>query len=227
MTHCDTRGTDTPRGMVDAAGLLFFYLLRVDAARTDRRAKEIRIAKLRVNDEIRATEVRVVAPDGSQVGVKSLREARWLADQLDLDLVEVAPGATPPVARLMDYGKYKYEQSVKEREARKKQSRSTVKEIAFRVKIGNHDYEIKRDRALRFLNNGDRVRVRVWLRGREASRPQLGLAILDRLSTDLVEVARIEQEPKIEGRNMTMAFAPLKRPTRRPVEGSSGRKYEV
>jgi translation initiation factor IF-3 len=213
--------------MADAAGLLFFYLLRVDAARTDRRAKEIRIANLRVNDEIRATEVRVVAPDGSQVGVKPLREAIWLADQLGLDLVEVAPGATPPVTRLMDYGKYKYEQSVKEREARKKQSRSTVKEIAFRVKIGNHDYEIKRDRALRFLNNGDRVRVRVWLRGREASRPQLGLAILDRLSTDLAEMAKVEQEPKIEGRNMTMAFAPLKRPTRRSVEGSSGPKYEV
>ena len=189
--------------------------------------KEIHIAKLRVNDEIRAAEVRVVAPDGSQVGVKSLREAKWLADQLGLDLVEVAPGANPPVTRLMDYGKYKYEQSVKEREARKKQSRSTVKELSFRVKIGNHDYEIKRKRAMRFLDNGDRVRVRVWLRGREASRPQLGLAILNRLSADLEEVAKIEQEPKIEGRNMTMAFAPLKRPTRRSPDGNSGSKYEV
>ena len=169
----------------------------------------------------------MVAPDGSQVGVKSLQEAKWLADQLGLDLVEVAPGATPPVARLMDYGKYKYEQSVKEREARKKQSRSTVKEIAFRVKIGNHDYEIKRDRALRFLDNGDKVRVRVWLRGREASRPELGMAILKRLGTDLAEVAKVEQEAKIEGRNMTMAFAPLKRPTRRAVDSNSGKKNEV
>ena len=180
-----------------------------------------------MNDEIRATEVRVVAPDGSQVGVKGIREARWLADQLGLDLVEVAPGANPPVARLMDYGKYKYEQSVKDREARKKQSRSSVKEISFRVKIGNHDYEIKRNRAKRFLDNGDRVRVRVWLRGREASRPQLGMAILNRLSDDLEEVARIEQEAKIEGRNMTMAFAPLKRPTRRSIDSDSGKKHEV
>lgn len=144
-----------------------------------------------------------------------------MADQLGLDLVEVAPRATPPVARLMDYGKYKYEQSVKEREARKKQSRSTVKELSFRVKIGNHDYEIKRRRAERFLDGGDRVRVRVWLRGREASRPQLGLAILARLREDLAEVARVEQETKIEGRNITMSFAPLKKPGGRSVEGSS------
>ena len=159
----------------------------------------------------------MVAPDGEQIGVKSRREALWLADQLGLDLVEVAPAATPPVARLMDYGKYKYEQSVKQREARKKQSRSSIKEISFRVKIGDHDYGIKRDRAVRFLDNGDKVRVRVWLRGREASRPQLGLAILNRLGADLAEVAKVEQEPKIEGRNMTMAFVPLKRPTKRPA----------
>ncbi len=136
-----------------------------------------------------------------------------MADQLGLDLVEVAPRATPPVTRLMDYGKYKYEQSVKEREARKKQTRSSIKELSFRVKIGNHDYEIKRRRAQRFLDAGDRVRVRVWLRGREATRPQLGLAILDRLREDLAEVAKVEQEPKIEGRNITMAFAPAKKPT--------------
>lgn len=163
----------------------------------------------------------MVAPDGSQVGVKTIREARWLADQLGLDLVEVAPSATPPVARLMDYGKYKYEQSVKEREARKKQSRSTVKEISFRVKIGNHDFEIKRNRAHRFLEKGDRVHVRVWLRGREATRPQLGLTILGRLRDDLAEIARVEQEPKIEGRNITMAFAPLKKPTRRSADGDA------
>ena len=149
------------------------------------KSKGVHIAKLRVNDEIRAFEVRVVAPDGAQIGVKTLREAKWLADQLGLDLVEVAPQAKPPVARLMDYGKYKYEQSVKEREARKKQTRSTVKELSFRVKISDHDYRIKANRARKFLDHGDRVRVRVWLRGREATRPQLGLAILDRLKEDL------------------------------------------
>ncbi len=169
------------------------------------------IADLRVNKDIQAEQVRVVAPDGAQVGVKTLREALWLADQLGLDLVEVAPSATPPVTRLMDYGKFKYEQSVKEREARKRTTRSNIKELSFRVKIGNHDYEVKRNRARRFLENGDRVRIRVWLRGREASRPQLGHAILDRLTVDLEEVSKIEQEPKIEGRNMTMTFGPIRK----------------
>lgn len=153
----------------------------------------------------------MVAPDGAQVGVKTLREALWLADQLGLDLVEVAPSATPPVTRLMDYGKFKYEQSVKEREARKRTTRSNIKELSFRVKIGNHDYEVKRNRARRFLENGDRVRIRVWLRGREATRPQLGHAILDRLTVDLEEVSKIEQEAKIEGRNLTMTFGPLRK----------------
>ncbi len=161
-----------------------------------------------------------MAPDGAQIGVKTLREAKWLADQLGLDLVEVAPQAKPPVARLMDYGKYKYEQSVKEREARKKQTRSTVKELSFRVKISDHDYRIKANRARKFLDHGDRVRVRVWLRGREATRPQLGLAILDRLKEDLEEVGNVEQDAKIEGRNMTMAFAPLRKTGRRPMDGN-------
>ena len=164
------------------------------------RARRHVIAELRVNDEIRAAELRVVDPLGKQLGVMPRQNALYLADGLGWDLVEVAPGADPPVARMMDYGKFKYEQSVKEREARKKQSRSTVKELTFKVKIGNHDYEIKRDRALRFLTNGDRVRVRVWLRGREASRPQLGMAILERLSSDLAEVATVDQPAKLEGR---------------------------
>ena len=177
-----------------------------DASKED---KEAVIAELRVNDGIRAKEVRVVAPDGSQVGVKSIQEAMWLADQLGLDLVEVAPTAKPPVARLMDYGKYKYEQSVKDREARKKQSRSTIKEITFRVKIGDHDFKIKSDRAKKFLQHGDKVRVRIWFRGREASRPQLGLTILERLTEDLVGVGKVDQEAKQEGRNMTMTLSPL------------------
>ena len=138
-------------------------------------------------------------PTVPKSGLRASGEAKWLADQLGLDLVEVAPGATPPVARLMDYGKYKYEQSVKEREARKKQSRSATKEISFKVKIANHDYENKRDRALKFLDKGDKVRVRVWLRGREATRPQLGLAILDRLNTDLAQVAKVEQRSRSRG----------------------------
>lgn len=186
--------------------------------------EEAAIAELRVNDAIRAKEVRVVAPDGSQVGVMEVQKAMFLADELGLDLVEVAPTAQPPVARLMDYGKYKYEQSVKDREARKKQSKSTVKEITFRVKIGNHDYQIKADRAKRFLDHGDKVRVRIWFRGREASRPQLGMSILDRLTNDLVDVAKVDQEPKQEGRNMTMTFSPL---PRREVEAPATDQVEA
>ena len=163
----------------------------------------------------------MVAPDGSQVGVKSIQEAMWLADQLGLDLVEVAPTAKPPVARLMDYGKYKYEQSVKESEARRKQSKSTVKEITFRVKIGDHDFQIKSDRAKRFLENGDKVRARIWFRGREASRPQLGMRILDRLTDDLVDIGKVDQEPRQEGRNMTMTFSPVKRTARRSAQQAS------
>ena len=182
---------------------------------------------MRVNDGIRAKEVRVVAPDGSQVGVKSIQEAMWLADQLGLDLVEVAPTAKPPVTRLMDYGKYKYEQSVKDREARKKQSKSTVKEITFRVKIGDHDFQIKSDRAKRFLEHGHKVRVRIWFRGREASRPQLGLTILERLTDDLLDVGKIEQEAKQEGRNMTMSFSPLPRRERAAKESNAAAEAEV
>ncbi len=170
--------------------------------------------------------MRVVAPDGSQVGVKSIQEALWLADQLGLDLVEVAPAAKPPVTRLMDYGKYKYELSVKEREARKKQTKSTVKEITFKVKIGDNDYRIKKDRAAKFLSHGDKVRVRIWFRGREASRPELGRRILDRMSEDLVHVGKIEQDAKQEGRNMTMSFAPLKKAEREAYAAAVAKEEE-
>ncbi len=126
----------------------------------------------------------------------------------------------------MDYGKYKYEQSVKEREARKKQTKSTVKEITFKVKIGDNDYRIKKDRAAKFLSHGDKVRVRIWFRGREASRPELGRRILDRMAEDLVHVGKIEQDAKQEGRNMTMSFAPLKKAEREAYAAAAAREQE-
>jgi len=169
------------------------------------------IAELRVNGYIRAPEVRVVAPDGSQVGIKKIREALWLADQLGLDLVEVAPDANPPVCRLMDYGKYKYELSVKAREARKKQTRTVIKEVKFKPKIGEHDYLIKQRRTIEFLEEGDKVKVTIWFRGREAQRPELGLRILDRLAGEVAEVGVVEQTPAQEGRNMTMVLGPVRR----------------
>jgi translation initiation factor IF-3 len=167
--------------------------------------------ELRVNGAIRAKEVRVVAPDGSQIGVKKLNEALWLAEQLDLDLVEVAPNAKPPVCRLMDYGKYKYEQSVKQREARKKQTRTTIKELRMKVRIGDHDFDITKRKAKDFLAEGDKVKVTIRFRGREQERPGFGKDLLDRLAEELGEVSVVEQVPKIEGRSMTMVLAPAKK----------------
>jgi translation initiation factor IF-3 len=169
------------------------------------------INELRVNGEIRAKEVLVIAPDGAQIGIKKLNEAMWLAEQLDLDLVEVAPNAKPPVCRLMDYGKYKYEQSVKAREARKKQTRTTIKELRMKVRIGEHDFDITRRKAQDFLAEGDKVKVTIRFRGREQERPAFGKDLLDRLAEDLSEVAVTEQTPKLEGRSMTMVLAPTRR----------------
>jgi translation initiation factor IF-3 len=164
-----------------------------------------------VNGAIRAKEVLVIAPDGAQIGIKKLNEAMWLAEQLDLDLVEVAPNAKPPVCRLMDYGKYKYEQSVKAREARKKQTRTTIKELRMKVRIGEHDFDITRRKAQEFLEEGDKVKVTVRFRGREQERPAFGKELLDRLAEDLSDVAVTEQTAKLEGRSMTMVLAPTRK----------------
>lgn len=163
-----------------------------------------------MNGAIRAKEVRVVAPDGSQIGVKKLNEAMWLAEQLDLDLVEVAPNAKPPVCRLMDYGKYKYEQSVKQREARKNQTRTTIKELRMKVRIGDHDFDITSRKAEEFLRDGDKVKVTIRFRGREQERPAFGRDLMDRLAEAVSGVAVVEQTPKIEGRSMTMVLAPFR-----------------
>ena len=175
-----------------------------------------------MNDRIRAKEVRVVAPDGAQIGVRSIDEARWLARELGLDLVEVAPEARPPVCRLMDYGKYKYEQSVKQREARKKQTRTIIKEVKFRPKIDRHDYQVKMRRAVEFLQDHDKVKVTMMFRGREVTHPEIGRDILRRLAEDVAEYGEIEIPPKMEGRNMTMQLAPVKRsPEARGAEEAS------
>lgn len=168
-----------------------------------------------MNDRIRAAQVRLVAPDGSQVGVKRLEEALWLADQLGLDLVEVAPQANPPVARLMDYGKWKYEQSVRQREARKKQTRTVIKEVKFKPKIDDHDFGVKRRRVEAFLSEGDKVKVTLMFRGREITHPERGERLLRRLVAEVDDLAVLETEPRLEGRNMTMMLAPNRRGGRR------------
>lgn len=152
--------------------------------------------------------MRLVDPDGGQVGIKSIEEARWLADQLGLDLVEVAAEARPPVVRLMDYGKFKYELSVRNRAARKKQTRIVIKEVQFRPKIGDADFEVKRRRVERFLGEGDKVKCTMRFRGREVTHPEIGAAILKRLADQVEPLGDIEVPPRLEGRQMTMVLAP-------------------
>jgi translation initiation factor IF-3 len=168
------------------------------------------IKEPRVNEKIRVKEVRLVDPDGEQIGIKPIEEARWLASQLELDLVEVAPEARPPVVRLMDYGKYKYDQSVKAREARKKQTRTVIKEVQFRPKIGASDFEVKRKRVERFLRDHDKVKVTMRFRGREVTHPEIGNEILERLRKSVADYGEIETPPRLEGRQMTMVLAPTR-----------------
>jgi translation initiation factor IF-3 len=154
--------------------------------------------------------VRLIAPDGGQIGEKDIDEARWLANQLGLDLVEVAPDARPPVVRMMDYGKYKYDQSVKAREARKNQTRTVIKEVQFRPKIGTSDFDVKKKRVIKFLRQGDKVKCTMRFRGREVAHPELGRNILQRLQDDVEAYAEVETMPRLEGRNMTMVLAPAR-----------------
>jgi translation initiation factor IF-3 len=156
--------------------------------------------------------VRLVGADGSQIGIVSTQDALRQAQDLDLDLVEVAPQANPPVARIMDYGKFKYERDIRQKEARKKQARIEVKEIKFRPKIDPHDYATKKGHVERFLRTGARVKVTIMFRGREMARTELGRKILDRLVADLADRAVVEAHPKQDGRNMVMVLAPTKKP---------------
>jgi len=155
--------------------------------------------------------VRLVGADGSQIGIVSTQDALRQAQDLDLDLVEVAPQANPPVARIMDYGKFKYERDIRQKEARKKQARIEVKEIKFRPKIDPHDYATKKGHVERFLRAGARVKVTIMFRGREMARTELGRKILDRLVEDLGDSAVVEAVPKQDGRNMVMVIAPTKK----------------
>jgi len=152
-----------------------------------------------------------VGADGEQIGVVTTQDALRQARDLDLDLVEVAPQADPPVCRIMDYGKYKYERDIRQKEARKKQSRVEVKEIKFRPKIDPHDYATKKGHVTRFLSAGNKVKITIMFRGREMAHTDLGRKILDRLVVDLGDLAIVESMPKQEGRNMIMVIGPNKR----------------
>ncbi len=164
--------------------------------------------ELRINEEIRAREVRVISPDGQQLGVLPVREALRLAHERHLDLVEIAPHADPPVCRIMDYGKYKYEQSKKEREARKRQKIVDIKEIRMSPKIEDHDFDVKARSAARFLSDGDKVKITVRFRGREIVHADLAKEMLEQLVAKLGPLCTVERPPRVEGRAMIMVLAP-------------------
>ncbi len=165
----------------------------------------------RINDRIRARDVRLVDPDGLQLGIRPLPEALAIARQLDLDLVEVAPLANPPVCRIMDYGKYKFDEAQKAKESRRKTTSVGIKEMKYRPKIGPGDFDTKTRQVLKFLNEGHKVKVTIMFRGREVFHPELGKKILDRVAEHVDGTARVESDPRLDGRNMVMVLAPDKR----------------
>jgi translation initiation factor IF-3 len=181
----------------------------------------------RINDRIRIPEVRLIDENGEQVGVVPVEQALTRAQEHDLDLVEIAPTAKPPVCRILDYSKYKYEQEQRRKAARRHQQQVTVREMKLRPKIATHDYETKKGHILRFLRQNDKVKVTIMFRGREQAHPERGEALLRKLAAELGEFSTIEQQPNQEGRNMTMLLAPLKgaansrRPERGPAEARS------
>jgi translation initiation factor IF-3 len=176
--------------------------------RFDRRPPER--DQTRINDRIRVPEVRLVGEDGKQIGVIKTAEALTYAQERDLDLVEVAPDAHPPVCRVLDYSKYKYEQVQKQKAARKHQQQINIREIKFRPKIAQNDYDTKKGHVRRFLLGKDRVKVTIMFRGREVTHPERGTALLEKLASELSEVAVVEQTPLQDGRNMTMMLGPSK-----------------
>jgi translation initiation factor IF-3 len=172
---------------------------------------EISASEYRINEEIRAKEVRLIGPDGQNQGVVSLRDAIQVAQEAELDLVEVAPNTDPPVCRVLDYGKFLYEKAKKEREARRAQTKVEIKEIRLRPKTSDHHRSFKVRDARRWLTEGKKVRVRIRFRGREITYPEIALGDLKEIATELSDVGTIEQAPSMEGRTMLMTLAPVKK----------------
>ena len=168
------------------------------------------VPQARINDYIRSSQVRLIDEDGSQLGIKPTKDAMQYAFDKGLDLVEVASQADPPVARVMDYGKYRYEQEQKAKLARKHQTQINIKEIKLRPKIGVHDYETKKGHVERFLNQRAKVKVTIMFRGRETTHPERGRDLLMRLADDVKEIGQIESQPLLDGRNMVMVLGPTK-----------------
>jgi len=185
-------------------------------AATQSRGDHIATEDARINDRIRAREVRLIGADGAQLGVQPLPAALALAREAELDLVEVAASADPPVCKIMDFNRWKYEQEQKRKESRRKTTQVVIKEMKFRPKIDGHDYETKMRHVERFLGEGNKVKLTIMFRGREVAHPELGLKILNRIADQVADFAIVESAPRQDGRNMTMVLHPVKKDTRKP-----------
>jgi translation initiation factor IF-3 len=185
------------------------------------RGDQIAAHEVRINDRIRAREVFLVGPEGEQLGVKPLPEALSYARQLEFDLVEVAPNANPPVCRVMVYGRYVYEQEQRRRQSKRKATNVVIKEMKFRPKIDEHDYVTKMKHVVRFLGEGNKVKLTIMFRGREMAHPELGLKILNRVAEDVGEAAVVESTPRQDGRNMTMVLHPVRKDGRKAKSSDS------
>tara|TARA_B100000315_G_scaffold190021_1_gene179976 strand:+ start:743 stop:1492 length:750 start_codon:yes stop_codon:yes gene_type:complete len=192
------------------------------------RGRDIRptVTGPRINHDIRVPQVRVIDEEGEQMGILSIDDAVQAAEDRDLDLVEVAPNSEPPVCKIMDYGRYKYTQQKKGKEAKKRQKIVELKEVKMRIKIDEHDYEFKKNHAERFLLDGNKAKVTIMFRGREVTHPDLGRKILDRVANDLMEIGTVEQRPLLEGRNMTMVLAPNKAAAKLKAAGAAKGKSD-
>ena len=174
---------------------------------------------MRINEEIRIREVRVTDENGESLGIMQTKDALKLAEERHLDLVEVAPKARPPVCKLMDFGKYRYEQQKRDKEARKKQKVVTIKEVKLRPNIEQHDFEVKLKNAQRFIEEGNKVKVTIMFRGRELSHPELGNQVLDKIAKALGDTVSIERAAKLEGKNMTMILSPKAQKSKKTTKG--------
>jgi translation initiation factor IF-3 len=194
------------------ASAIFASGRSMDAFLRTTRGDHIATDEAKVNDRIRAREVRLIGEGGEQLGVKALPEALSIARERELDLVEVAPNADPPVCRIMDFNRYVYEQQQRRKESRRKTTSVVIKEMKFRPKIDIHDYSTKMRHVAKFLGEGNKVKLTIMFRGREMAHPELGLRILERIAEEVGEIAIVESAPRQDGRNMTMVLHPLKKP---------------
>jgi translation initiation factor IF-3 len=188
---------------------------------------DIAVNDNRINEQIRAREVRLIGSDGAQLGIKPLPQALVIAREQGLDLVEVAPMANPPVCRIMDFKKFQYDEQQKRKESRRKATNIVIKEMKFRPKIDQHDYATKMKHVERFLGEGSKVKLTIMFRGREVAHPELGMKILERVADQVRELAVIEASPKLDGRNMTMVLAPSRRPGGKPTKAAPLRPGET